>query len=195
MLRPFMLRPLYLAALLVLQLALIVKLAPPLAQALRVDALAGLAPDGWPALLQLLATGFAVAGAALALVFPGVVLARHRRAGTQRYLGLPAWAVALALAGIALLAAAAVGLALAPLMPVEARAIALLVTRPAITGGLALATAGVLCAELLRRSVPAARSARAAPHPAHGRIEVTYPPELRTCAVGNVGQEMQGTLA
>ena len=195
MLRPFMLRPFYLAALLILQLALIVKLAPPLAQALRVDALAGLAPDGWPALLQLLATGFAVAGAALALVFPGMALARHQRAGTQRYLGLPAWAVGLALAGIALLAAAAVGRALAPIMPAEARAIALLVCRPAITGGLALATAGVLCAELLRRSVPVIRGARAAPHPAQGRIEVTYPTELRTCALGSVGREMQGRLA
>ena len=194
-LHPFVARPFYLAALLVLQLALIVKLAPPLAQALRTDALAGLAPDGWPLLLQVLATGFAVAGTTLALVFPGVALARHRRAGTQRYLGLPAWAVVLALAGIALLAAAALGLALAPLMPSESRSTALLVARPAITGGLALATAGVLCAELLRRSVPAARDARALPHSAPGRIEVTYPPELRTCALGNVGQEMQARHA
>lgn len=191
MLHPFVVRPFYLAALLVLQLALILKVAPPLARALRVDALAGLAPDGWPALLQVLATGFAVAGAALALVFPGVALVRHRRAGPQRYIGLPAWAVALALSGITLLAAAALGLALAPLMPAESRSTALLVAHPAITGGLALATAGVLCAELLRRSVPAARAARTVPHPAPGRIEVTYPPELRTCALGNVGQEMQ----
>ncbi len=116
-----MLRLLYLATLVVLQLALIVKLAPPLAQALRVDALAGLAPEGWPAMLQLFATGLAVAGAALALVFPGVALARHRRSGALRFLGLPAWAVGLALAGIALLAAAALGLALAPIMPAEAR--------------------------------------------------------------------------
>ena len=78
-----MLRPLYLATLLILQLALVVKVAPPLAQALRVDALAGLAPGGWPAMLQLIATGLAVAGAALALVFPGVALSRHRRSGTH----------------------------------------------------------------------------------------------------------------
>ena len=155
-----MLRPLYLAALLILQLALIVRLAPPLAQALRVDALAGPAPGGWPAMLQLIATGLAVAGAALSLVFPGVALARHRRSGTHRFLGLPPWAVALALAGIALLAAAALGIALAPIMPPEPRAIVHLVARPALTGGLALATAGVLCAELLRRSVAAAHGAR-----------------------------------
>jgi hypothetical protein len=184
-----MLRPFYLATLLILQLALIVKLAPPLAQALRVDALAGLAPGGWPAMLQLIATGLAVAGAALALVFPGVALARHRRSGTLRFLGLPPWAVALALAGIALLAAAALGLALAPIMPAELRAIAYLVARPAITGGLALATAGVLCAELLRRSVAATRGARGGTQFGPGRIEVTYPPELRTCAVSGVARQ------
>ncbi len=155
-----MLRPLYLATLLVLQLALIVKLAPPLAQVLRMDALAGLAPGGWPAMLQLIATGLAVAGAALALAFPGVALARHRRSATLRFLGLPPWAVALALAGIALLAAAALGLALAPIMPAEPRVIVYLVARPALTGGLALATAGVLFAELLR-GVAVASSARA----------------------------------
>ena len=113
-------------------------------------------------MLQLIATGLAVAGAALALVFPGVALARHRRAGTHALpgpaaLGPSGWR----LAGIALLAAAALGLALAPIMPAESRAIVYLVARPAITGGLALATAGVLCAELLRRSV-AVRGAQAA---------------------------------
>lgn len=190
-----MLRLLYLAALLVLQLALIVKLAPPFAQALQMDALAGHAPEGWPAMLQLIATGLAVAGASLALVFPGVALARHRRAGTHRFLGLPAWAVGLALSGIALLAAAALGLALAPVLPAELRAVAYLVARPAITGGLALATAGVLCAELLRRSVAATRGAPSALHHAHGRIEVTYPPELRTCAVGSTARPMEGRPA
>jgi hypothetical protein len=65
-----MVRRLYLLALLALQLALIVRLAPPLAQALRADALPGLAPQGLPALLQFVATGPAVAGAALASRFP-----------------------------------------------------------------------------------------------------------------------------
>lgn len=176
-----MLRLLYLSTLAFLQLGLIVKLAPPLGAAFRVDALAGLAPEGWPAMVQIFATGLAVVGASLALVFPGVALARHRRSGALRFLGLPAWAVGLALGGITLLAMAALGLALAPIMPAELRTIAYLVARPAITGGLALATAGVLCAELLRRSVAVpGRAARAASRPA--RIEVTYPPDLRTCA-------------
>jgi len=190
-----MLRLPYLTTLLILQLALVVKLAPPLGQALRVDALAGLAPDGWPAMLQLIATGLAVAGAALALVFPGVALARHRRAGPLRFLGLPGWAVAMALAGIALLGAAALGLALAPWLPAETRVIAFLIARPTVTGGLALATAGVLCAELLRRSVAAAHGPRSGAHPAHGRIEVTHPPELRTVALPGTARQMQGRLA
>lgn len=193
LLRVHLLRVLYLVTLVVLQLALVVKLAPPLGAALRADALAGLAPEGWAAMLQVFATALAVVGASLALIFPGVALARHRRSGTLRFLGLPTWAVGLALAGIALLAAAALGLALAPVMPAESRTIAYLVARPAITGGLALATAGVLCAELLRRSVPVpGRAQRAASRPA--RIEVTYPPDLRTCALSSA-HPIDGRLA
>jgi hypothetical protein len=54
----------------ILQIALIVKLAPPLALALRADALAGLAPEGWPRLLQLFAMASCRRRHALALVFP-----------------------------------------------------------------------------------------------------------------------------
>ena len=177
-----MVRRLYLLALLALQLALIVKLAPPLAQALRADALPGLAPEGLPALLQFVATGLAVAGAALALAFPGVALLRHRRAGSHRFLGLPGWAVALTLAGTLLLGAAALLLALAPMLPDDMGMIAVLIARSGLAGGLAMAAAGVLCAELLRRSIAAARSALPDRHSARGRIEVTHPPELRTLA-------------
>jgi len=49
---------------------------------------------------------------------------------------------------------------LAPIMPAEPRVIVYLVARPALTGGLALATAGVLFAELLR-GVAIAGNARA----------------------------------
>jgi TRAP-type C4-dicarboxylate transport system permease small subunit len=112
-----MLRSLYLATLVALQMALVARVAPPVAEALRVDALAGLAPDGWLALLQLFATGLAVGGAALALVFPGIALARHRRAGAMRFLGLPRWAVGMSLCGIVLLGAAALGSTLAPTLP------------------------------------------------------------------------------
>jgi hypothetical protein len=183
-------RSLYLTALSILQLALIVQLAPPLALALRTDALAGLAPEGWPALLQVLAMGLAVAGTALALVFPGVALARHKRAGAMRFLGLPCWAIALAVAGVAILGAATLALGLSPALPAEIRVSVLLVSRPALTGGLALATAGVLCGELLRRSVPA-RGTRHALVGA-GRIEVTHPPELRTHALPSTVPQIQG---
>ena len=177
-----MVHRLYLLALLALQLALIVKLAPPLAQALRTDALPGLAPEGLPALLQFVATGLAVAGAALALAFPGVALLRHRRAGSHRFLGLPGWAVALALAGTLLLGAAALLLVLAPMLPDDMGMTATLVARSGIAGGLAMAAAGVLCADLLRRSVAGGRPALPARDSGRGRIEVTHPPELRTLA-------------
>ena len=186
-------RSIYLATLSILQLALIVQLAPPLALAFRTDALAGLAPEGWPALMQLFAMGLAVAGTALALVFPGVALARHTRAGAMRFLGLPRWAIALAVAGVVILGVATLALALAPTLPAELRVSVLLVSRPALTGGLALATAGVLCGELLRRSVPA-RGAKSALRHATGRIEVTYPPELRTHALPSTVPHMQGRL-
>ena len=173
-------RRLYLFTLLVLQLALIVELTPPLAHALRVDAAPGIAPGGWPATLQLVATAAAVAGTSLALVFPGVALSRHRRDGVPRFLGLPRWAVTLALGGIAILGAGAVGLVLAPMLPADAPMTTALIARPVVASGLALATAGVLCAELLRRGGATARDAPSSARQPRGRIEVTHPPELRT---------------
>jgi len=134
-----MLHRLYRFTLLALQLALVVKLAPPLAQALRADALPGLAPEGLPAMLQFVATGLAVAGASLALAFPGVALVRHQRAGPHRFQGLPAWAVALALAGTFLLATAALLLTAVPMLPDGIGMTAALVARSVIAGGLALA--------------------------------------------------------
>jgi hypothetical protein len=177
-----MFRSLYLATLLMLQLALIVKFAPPVAQALRSDAVPGLAPEGWPALLQFVATSLAVAGAAVALAFPGIALTRHRRAGAPRFMGMPGWAVALALAGASLLAAATIAFAIAPLLPDDAAVTAVLIARSGVAGGLAMTAAGVLCAELLRRSVAALRAAQPGARPPTGRIEVTHPPELRTRA-------------
>lgn len=186
-----MLRSVYLATLTVLQLALIVELAPPVAAAIRADALAGLAPDGWPALMQGFAMGLAVAGSAVALVFPGMAFARHKRAGPMRFLGLPRWAIAIALVGVAILAMATVALAVASALPAEIRFAVALISRPALSGGLALTTAGVLCGELLRRSVPARGPKHASRH-ATGRIEVTYPPELRTHALPSTVPHLQG---
>jgi hypothetical protein len=173
-------RPLYLTTLLVLQLALIGKLASPLAQALRVDTAPGLAPGGWPATVQLVATAAAIVGASLALVFPGVALARHRRGGELRFHGLPGWATTLALGGTAAMAAGFVAHAFAFLLPVDMRMTAVLVARPVIAGGLALGVAGVLSAELLRRSIASARATADGARRNPGRVEVTHPQELRT---------------
>jgi hypothetical protein len=173
-------RRLYLSALLILQLALIVELAPPLARAFSVDSAVGMAPAGWPAILQLVATGAAVAGTSLALIFPGVALSRHRRGGALRFLGLPRWAVTLTLIGVVALAAGALVLMLLPVAPIHTQLTAALIARPVVAGGLALTTAGVLCAELMRRNPAPATASTPMAHRRSGRVEVTHPPELRT---------------
>ena len=173
-------RQFYLITLLIVQIALVAKLAPPLAQALRADIAPGAAPGGWPAMLQLVATAAAIVGTSLALVFPGVALARHRRGGVPRFHGLPQWATTLASSGAAAMAAGFVALALVPALPVDMRITAVLVARPIIVGGLALATAGVLCAELLRHGIMPARAAADRDRQTPGRVEVTHPPDLRT---------------
>ena len=173
-------RTLYLATLLLLQLALIAKLAPALAQALRFDTAPGLAPGGWPATIQLVATSATIVATSVALAFPIVALTRHRRGGPLRFLGLPGWATALAAGGMAAYAGGTIALALVPMLPLDARMTAVLIARPVVASGLALATAGVLCAELLRRSVAGAHEVTARGRSKPGRVEVTHPPELRT---------------
>ena len=140
----------------------------------------GLAPGGWPATLQLVATAAAIVGASLALVFPAVALVRHQRGGELRFLGLPRWAIALAVGGTAALSTGCMLHALVPLLPMDMRMTAVLLARPVVAGGLALATAGVLCAELLRRSMASVRAAAERGRAHSGRVEVTHPPELRT---------------
>jgi hypothetical protein len=170
-------RSLYLATLVLLQIAMIGWVSPPLAQALRFETAPGLAPGGWPAMLQLVATAATIVGTSVALAFPALALTRHRRSGPLRYLGLPGWATVVASCGIAAMCAAFVALELVPLLPVDARMTAVLIARPIAAGGLALAAGGVLCAELLRRSVAPARESAGS---RSRRIEVVHPPELRT---------------
>jgi len=172
-------RTLYLVTLVVLQIALIGWISPRLAQALQFETAPGLAPGGWPAMLQLLATAATVVGTSVALAFPALALVRHRRSGPLRFLGLPGWATALASCAIAAMCTAFVALALIPMLPADARMTAALIARPIAAGGLALAAAGALCAELLRRSVASGREG-AGNRSRPGRIEVRHPPELRT---------------
>jgi hypothetical protein len=172
-------RRFYLATLVLLQIALIVWVSPPLAQVLRLESTSGLAPSGWPAMLQLLAMAATIVGTSIAFAFPALALMRHRRSGPLRFLGLPRWATVIASWAVATMCAAFVALVLAPALPIDTQMTAVLIARPVAGGALALAVAGVLCAELLRRSVAPAREGLRSRANA-GRIEVTHPPELRT---------------
>jgi hypothetical protein len=175
-------RRFYLCTLVILQLALVFKLSPPLGDALRLDIAPGLAPRGWPAVLQLVATAAAIVGVSLTLVFPGLALQRHRRGGVLRFHGLPEWATTVAFCGTVALVAGFALLALVPTLPVDMRVTTILVARPVVAGGLALATAGVLCAELLRHGMAAVHASVVRERRQSGRVEVTHPPELRTHA-------------
>jgi hypothetical protein len=175
-------RRFYLCTLVILQLAIVFKLSPLLGDALRLDVAPGLAPRGWPVVLQLVATAAAIVGTSLTLVFPGFALARHRRGGLLRFRGLPEWATTIACCGAVALVAGFALLALVPMLPVEMRMTAVLVGRPIVVGGLALASAGVLCAELLRHGMAAVHASVERERRRSGRVEVTHPQELRTHA-------------
>ncbi|MEP7181030.1 MAG: hypothetical protein ABI886_02440 [Betaproteobacteria bacterium] len=177
-----MLRYSYLASLVALQIALAVEAAPPLARMLRTFASAAAAHGGLASIVQLGTTGLAAIGLAVTLIFPAVALLRHRQRGNARFRGVPRWAVAVMLAGAALLVAAVAVKVARPLMPVDLRNVAALVARPALMAGIALMAAGALCAELLRRSVAPRPRPDVAPHASLPRIEVIHPPELSTRA-------------
>ncbi len=177
-----MLRRIYLATLIALQLALAIEAVPPLARMLRAHVgTSGLHP-GASALVQLGTTSVAAAGLAVALTFPAIALLRHHQRGEARFQGLPRWAIALALTGVAILTAAIAMKLTRPLAPVEARTAISLIARPALTAGVALMAAGALCAELLRRSVAPRRQPACSRRLASARVEVIDPPELRTRA-------------
>ena len=177
-----LLRRLYQCTLVALQLALLVLLAPPLAQALQRGLALGAIPGRGLAIVQGALALVAIGGGALALAFPLFALLRHRQRGRARFGGLPRWAVVLAVAGGIVFVLGAVLNAAAPLVGTDVRLATLLTARPMLNAGLAVMAAGVLCAELLRRSVgmpPLIAIPRNAPNE---RIEVTHPPELATHA-------------
>jgi hypothetical protein len=178
-----MLRRLYLATLLTLQFALLVRVAPSLGSALRADAALGVLPDGWLTAVQFASAAGAVIGGALALTFPGLALLRHRQRGECRFRGMPRWAIGLALTGGSVFAAA---LLIGELLPLLARGTpmaVLLLARSAINAGLALMAAGVLCAELLRRSVGQPFAVPGIRRSLADLIEVKHPRDLATRAV------------
>jgi hypothetical protein len=175
-----MYRRLYQITLVVLQVALFVQLAPPLAQALRHGVAFGAFPEGFLAVIQLASAVATVSGGALALAFPVLALLRHRQRGVARFDGLPRWSVALAVVGGLLFLAGASLNSVVPLLPPENRMTAVLTARPVVNAGLALMAAGALCAETLRRGVGMPRRIIATRDSLPQRIEVTQPPELAT---------------
>ena len=146
-------RPLYLGSLALLQLALAAHVAPPLARTFKAHALFASLHDGWPVAVEFAGVALAVVGAAVALAFPMLALARHAKRGRMRFLGLPRWAIGVGIAGGALFAAALIATALAALLPL-ARDVLAPLAQSATIGGTAMMAAGALCAELLRRSIP-----------------------------------------
>jgi hypothetical protein len=175
-----MFRRLYQMTLVALQVALMVQIVPPLAQALRHGVAFGAFPHGPLAVIQVASAALAITGGALALAFPGLALIRHVRRGPPRFGGLPRWSVALALAGAAVFMAGAALSGALPWLAPENRMTAVLTARPVQNAGLALMAAGVLWAEVMRRSVGVPRMAIVPRHSATQRIEVTHPPELAT---------------
>jgi hypothetical protein len=152
----------------VLQVAIAVHAAPALVPPMsRLTAYAAFHGGGAGALLLAL-TALAAIGAAIALAFPALALARHLRRGAGRFAGVPAAAAAVAIAGAAVLLLGAVALALAGFVPPDWRALTVHCGRAAIAAGFALTAAGALAGELLRRSrgtgwfpVPVSRAAPA----------------------------------
>ena len=175
-----MLHRLYQCTLVALQLALLALLAPPLAQALQRGLSVSTFAGSTLGALQIGAALLAIGAGAVALVFPLLALLRHRQRGRARFGGLPRWAVALALAGALVFAVGACLRGIVPLVDADSAMVMLLTARPLLNAGLAAMAAGVLCAELLRRSVGMPRVIMIPGNATPERIEVTHPPELAT---------------
>ncbi len=137
----------YLAALALLQVMLAWHLVPVLAGLLTRHVPLGHASGGAAAVAEVGCAALSVLGTGVALAYPCIVLMRHVQRGAQRFCGLPPWAVAMTLAGSALLATHGF---VQWLGPMRSNAMPLPLAAP----GIALMSAGALLAELLRRSRP-----------------------------------------
>jgi hypothetical protein len=170
-------RPGYLASLALLQLALMLDVAPPLAAALARDALAGAS-----AASPVLVAGYALTlvGTAIVLAFPALALGRHVQRDRCRFRGLPRPCIGAALTGALLYALAKASAIAVHLAPASIDASTALAVPSLATGGVALMSAGALAAEVLRRSVAPLRVPIAPWHCRPVRIEVIDPPELAT---------------
>lgn len=147
-----MLRACYLTALCGLQVLLAWQLVPPLAALLDRHLHLGTAGDGWHAAVEVLCAAAAAGGGALSLGFPSLALMRHAQRGAERFTGVPRTAVAVTLAGAALLLwpGALLVLQHGVAYPVDPRIGA--AAAPFAPAGIALMSAGTLFGELLRRN-------------------------------------------
>lgn len=148
-----MLRTIYLLVVAALQAMLAWQVVPRVAALLQRELALGGVPDGWPALAQVGCAALSVAGAGLCLGYPSVVLMRHLQRGPERYHALPRWTVLLTLAGGAFLALAG-ALRLVPATVPAAAAGQPGDAMPLGATGIALACAGALLGEVLRRNHP-----------------------------------------
>jgi len=146
-------RSFYLGTLVMLQLALVTQVAPPLARMFKAHALFASLHDGWTVAPHLMGLVLSVAGAALALQFPLLAIVRHAKRGRARFAGLPDWAICVAIAGAALFGSAPIIAAVAAVLPDDARASLSAIAQSAAISGTAVMAAGALSAELLRRSI------------------------------------------
>lgn len=170
-------RSAYLATLALLQAALLHDVAPRLAAALARDLRAG---AGAPWALHAAGYALTLVGTAIALAFPALALARHVQRGRCRFRGLPRPGVGAALAGALLYATAQTLVIAAHFAPTSLDASAALAAHSLAAGGVAFMAAGVIGAEVLRRSIAPVRVPIAPWHCAPVRIEVIDPPELAT---------------
>ncbi len=174
-------RAAYLAALALLQAALMIDVAPRLAAALVPRAHLAIGP-AWLAVAQVAGYALALAGSAIALAFPAIALARHAQRGRMRFLGLPRFGTWLAIAGASAFAAAqALAWVAHSSLAIAGAAVAGIAPSLA-SGGIALMAAGALTAEVLRRGVAPLRVPIAPWHCRPVRIEVIDPRELATHA-------------
>lgn len=174
-------RAAYLATLALLQVALLIDVAPALAIALTPHA--SIAADvSWPSVARAVGCALALAGTATVLAFPAFAMARHARRGRARFLGLPRFGTGLACAGASLYAAAQALAIAGHWRPGFIDTDTAGAAGSMAAAGIALMAAGALTAELLRRSVAPMRVPIAPWHCRPVRIEVVEPSELPTRA-------------
>lgn len=148
-----MFRRAYLASLVALQCAMVVHGAPLLVARLTRPVAYAAVHGGAAGTLLLVLVALTALGAAVALSFPVLALARHLRRGAWRFVGVPPAAAVAAIVGAVVLVAGGVVLVVAGSLPPEWRTLAVHGGRVAGAAGFALTAAGALAGELLRRSI------------------------------------------